>query len=345
MARPLTLLTLAVVAPLIAPTPLHAESTLTITLNDLGTQLAGDLGLELPAFIAQTEGRIDELYRLSRTNELLRTFANVAAFAQRGLGVDYDPDPGDRMFGIVGAGFQGDLSIGSDSEFAGASINASAMVGINLARWGLPRWTVFANGFYLATTVRALEGSLLTAGAHVSYRLLLPSPRQVGANVRWTGLTVTTGLEHGQWNVGAAQALETNVKVTGTVDGASKDKSIHLSSTGVLEVRTSTLAIPVELTTGVRLLGVVTPYLGVGASLATGSSDLDLDLTSTLTINADRLPIGEARITGSDRATPDPLAVHALAGLQLHTRHARIAAQGTLTEGAWAASLALRIAL
>ena len=50
-----------------------AESTITLTLNDQGRQAAAEMGLDVPAFIAQSEARIDELYRLSRTTELLQS--------------------------------------------------------------------------------------------------------------------------------------------------------------------------------------------------------------------------------------------------------------------------------
>ena len=99
---------------------------------------------------------------------LLRAFADVAAFAQRGLGTDVDPDPGDVMIGLAGTGFQGDIAIGAENALlAGSSVNAAVMVGVNLARWGHPRWTVFANGFYLATTVRALDGDLGGVDLHL----------------------------------------------------------------------------------------------------------------------------------------------------------------------------------
>ena len=329
---------LAVVVLALATTSgARAESSIEVMLNARGEQLAADLGIDVPAFIADAEARIDALYRLSRTGELLRAFANIAAFAQRGLGVDYDPDPGDVMVGLAGTGFHGDIAIAAnDSLLAGSSVNAAVMTGVNLARWGRPRWTVFANGFYAATTVRALEGNLLTLGAHVHYRLV---PASRPGRIRWTGLAVTTGLELARWNVGAVQSLETNFRVQGATD----EKSIHISSRGTLALRASTLGIPLEVTTGIRIFDVVTPYAGVGVELATGSSSVDVALDSELTINADSIPIGTAVISGADRSAPDAVAVHALAGLQLHTRHARVSFQGTIADGAWAIALGVRV--
>lgn len=317
--------------------PASADSSIQLMLDEQGRQTAADIGLDVPAFVTQSEARINELYRLSRTAELLSAFANVAAFAQRGLGVDYDPDQGDVMFGVAGTGFSGDIAIGATSTLlTSSSVNAAVMVGVNLARWGLPRWTVYANGFYIPTEVRALEGNLLTLGAHVHYRLV---PSTGPGNVRWTGVAVTTGVEHARWRVGAAQRLETNFRVQGSQD----EVNVHISSEGTLEVRASTLGIPLEVTTGVRLLDVFTPYVGVGAELATGSSEIEVALDSDLTINADRLPIGTALIQASDSSSPDALALHALAGLQIHTRHVRVALQGTIADGVWAVALGLRV--
>lgn len=326
-----------VVLALAHSAPASAESSIELTLNEQGRQVAEEIGLDVPAFIAQSEARIDELYRLSRTAELLSAFANVAAFAQRGLGVDYDPDSGDVMVGVSATGFSGDIAIGAKSTLlTSSSVNAAVMAGVNLSRWGLPRWTVFANGFYIPTNVRALEGNLLTLGTHVHYRLVPPTRP---GRVRWTGVAVTTGLEHARWRVGAVQRFDTNFRVQGTNDVV----GVRIDSEGTLEVRASTLGIPLEVTTGVRLLGVFTPYVGVGAELATGSSEIEVALDSDLTINADRLPIGTARITASDSSSPDALALHALGGLQIHTRYVRVAFQGTIANGVWAVALGLRV--
>ena len=60
---------------------------------------------------------------------------------------------------------------------------------------------------------------------------------------------------------------------------------------------------------------------------------------------ADNIPIGTAKITGTDSRSPDALKLHGFAGLQIHTRHVRIAAQGALQDGAYSVALALRFAL
>lgn len=331
--------TLVLVACVLAARTASAESAIELMLNQQGQDLAQEIGLDVPAFVEQSRQRIDELYRLSRTGELLSAFANVAAFAQRGVGVDYDPDPRDILFGATATGFQGDIAIGdSASSFAGSSINAAAMVGVNLGRWNHPRWTVYANGFYLDTTVRSLGGNLLTLGAHAQVRVV--EPRAPGP-ARWMGVVVTTGLEYASWVVGNAQELDVHFSVMGSLES----KGVHMFSNGTLEVDVQTVGVPVEVSTAVRLGNVVTPYAGAGLELATGSSDVTIALDSVLTVNDERTPIGTARITGSDSRAPDAIKVHAFAGLQFHTRHVRIAAQTAVQDGAFSVALGVRGAL
>src|SRR5262249_40400723 len=151
---------------------------------------ATSLGLSVPELVQAAKDRINELYRLQRLDQLLRAFANTAAFAQRGLGADYDGDAGDLVIGGAIAGVHGDVAIGTTNELLGGSIiNFSVMTGANLARWQHPRWTLFANGFYEGLTLHGLDGHLLTLGAHVQYRL-------VPAHASWTGMAATSGVEY-----------------------------------------------------------------------------------------------------------------------------------------------------
>ena len=318
----------------------RADSSVEVTLNAQGEQLAADLGFSVADMIATTKVKIDELYKVSRLDQLLRGFADTAASAQRGLGVDYDPDSGDILIGATAGAIQGDVAIGTTNEYAGSIFNFAVMAGVNLGRWNQPRWTVFANGFYESTTIHDLDGTLLTLGAHVQYRLVPPT---APSRVRWIGVLATTGLEYAGWTLGKATGgtIESHFTATGT----NGSKTIHMSSTGTLEVDATILTVPVELTTGVRFLDVFTFYGGGGVDLTTGESTVVAQLNSTLSINADQLPVGTAIITGSDANSPSGVSVHGLVGFEIHTRHVRVALQGAFAPGETAVNLGLRIAL
>jgi hypothetical protein len=311
---------LAALLLLVQASPAHADATVTVTLNQQGHDLAAELGFSVPELIAHAEARIDELYRISRIDQLLRAFADTAAFSQRGLGADYN----------------GDVAIGTTNALAGSVINLAGLAGVNLSRWDRPRWTVFASGFYQKTTVHNLEGRLLTLAAHAQLQLVQPTPR---ATVRWTGLAATTGLEYTRWSIGDAGTIVSRF----TAQGPAERATVQMDSEGTLDVLTSTFSVPLEVTTGVRFFNVLTLYAGGGTSLTTGSATITAQLDSVLSINSDHLPVGTAVITGSGENTPSTLAVHAIAGLGIHTRHARVFLQGGVTPDERSVMLALRM--
>ncbi len=321
-------------------TSAHADSSVELTLNAQGQQIAEDIGFSVDGLIAASKTKIDELYRLSQFPRLLTAFADTVAIAQAGMNVDYDPDPGDILIGAGAGGIHGDVAIGTTNELLGGSIiNFAGMAGVNLGRWRHPRWTVFANGFYESTTIHDLDGTLFTLGAHVQYRIVPPS---APGPVRWTGVSATTGLEYASWTVGTTSggSIESHFVVEGTKDR----KSIHMSSTGTLDVNVTTVRVPIEVTTGVRLNNTLVLYGGGGIDLTAGSSEIVAQLTSALSINSDNLPVGTAVITGSESDSPTPFTAHALAGIAVHTRHVRVLLQSQVSPGELAINLGLRIA-
>src|SRR4051794_11848122 len=100
----------------------HADSSITITLNEQGQQLTEDLGVSVPDLIATSKAKIDDLFRLQQLPHLLTAFADTAATAQAGMGVDYDPDSGDILIGASAGGIHGDVAIGTTNELLGGSI-------------------------------------------------------------------------------------------------------------------------------------------------------------------------------------------------------------------------------
>ncbi|HTL34001.1 MAG TPA: hypothetical protein VL326_12790 [Kofleriaceae bacterium] len=328
-----------VVLLMLAGTAHAQQSTVTVTLNPGGEMLAQNLGLSVQDLIDHAEAQIDELYKVSRIDQLLRAFANTAAFAQRGLTVDYNIDPGDVVVGVAGGGVHGDVAIGTTNSLLGGSIiNFGAMTGVNLGRWNQRHaaWSVFGGGFYEQTTVHGLTGHLLTLGAHVQLQAV---PAKARGHAHWTGVAITTGVEYAKWAVGEASmsTIESHFTATGPTEHA----TIHMSSTGTLDVLTTTYTVPVEVTTGGRF-GFFGLYGGGGLSLTTGQSAITAQLSSVLSINHDHLPVGDAVITGSGENTPSPVSVHALVGTEIHTRHVRAFLQGAFAPGETAASLGVR---
>jgi hypothetical protein len=316
----------------------HADSTVIVSLNQQGQDLADQIGADLSQVLADSEARINELFELQGLPHLLHSFANTGAFANHSLGVDYQPHDRDLMFGFVAdSALASDarLTSSDDRVFSATIVNYGFTAGASLGRWNHPRWALSANGSYASTTIRKLAGELLAGGAHVQYKAI---PDVVRGQIRWTGLSITTGLEHSEWEIGLAAPLRLNFTVTGTRDHA----TVALLSQGTLKVVASTTAIPVEVTTGVRLGSVLGLYAGGGLVFATGTSTVTAQLDSTLAINADDLPIGTAMITASESDGPSAVTAHALAGIQIHTSHVRVFVQGLASPDERALSIGLR---
>jgi len=326
----------AVALLLCASAAARADSSVSVTLNQTGRDLAAQIGADVAQIIADSQARINELFELQGLPPLLRSFANTAVFANHSLGVDYQPDPNDLMLGFVaGSAIAADARLSSDKVFSATVVNYGIVASVGLGRWGLPRWTLSANGSYASTTIRGLAGELLSGGAHVQY---LAIPGVVRGHFRWTGLAVTTGLDIANWKIGIADELRLNFPVVGSIDRA----NVELVSDGTLEVVSETIAVPLELTTGLRLGNVFGIYGGGGLTFAGGSSTVTAMLDSVLVINADDVPIGTAVITASETDGPSTVTAHALAGIALHTGHVRAFVQGLIAPDERAVSLGLR---
>ena len=326
-----------VLAILCASAAARADSKVTVNLNQKGQDLADQIGADISQVLATSEMKINELFELQGLPPLLNSFANTSAFANHSLGVDYQPHDKDLMVGFVAdSALASDARLtSSDKVFNAAVVNYGLTAGASLGRWGHPRWSVSANGSYASTTIRKLAGELLAGGAHVQYKAI---PDVVRGQIRWTGLSITTGLEHSEWEIGLAAPLRLNFTVTGSRDHA----NVALVSQGTLKVVASTTAIPLEVTTGVRLGSVLGLYAGGGLTFATGTSTVTAQLDSRLVINADDVEIGTAMITASETDGPSTVTAHALAGLQIHTSHVRVFVQGLASSDERALSIGLR---
>jgi hypothetical protein len=317
-----------------------SSSSVTVTLTPAGEQLAMSLGDGPDIMKQKVLDKINATYQTLRIGALLDAFTATTEFANHGLGVDYATRPGERMVGAVFAG-----ALTSDSSFytaghltTGVIVNFAVMGGANLARWDHPRWSVFANAFYEAGSFRALDGHLLTLGAHVQYRLVQPTPP---GNARWTGVDVTSGLELSRWTLSNSAPIVSHLTVQGSIPGESRN--LELNANGTLSLVATTFTIPIELTTGVTLLDVLGLYAGGGIDVTAGTSTVGVNLDGELTITQDGTDVGHAVIQASGDRTASPLAAHVLAGLQINAPHFHFVLQGLATPAVYGVNVAMRV--
>ena len=281
----------------------RADVTVDVTLTPAGTAMARQLGVSADDLAQRLHDRIDSV--VGTDGASLQAFSDAAVLSSHGLGVDYVSVPESLIVGVAAnaASSSGDLAA-LDRPIGGLAANIAVMAGLNLSPFGHGRWTVYGSGFYRAATFDGIDGAITNGAAHVQYTVI---PATADRVARWTGLELTTGLEMTRWTLGSERAMGTTFSVEG--------QPIGYDMTGHFQLASSSLAVPVELSTGVRV-AVVSVYAGVGLDLVQGHGTIDAQLTGPVH-DMDGRELGTVTITGHDSHGASPFAARALAGVQL----------------------------
>ncbi len=336
---------LALIPVLAAPAVARADATssVTVTLSPGGQAYAATLGLTPEQLSAQVKAGVEEAYQTNNVEGFLQDFTDATAFSTRGIGVDYGSTPRSVMFGFAAnVAAAGDKTVFDEAHpTAGLAANLAVMVGLNLDRWKLPRWSLYANGFYRKGSTDQLKGDITSLGAHVQYRVI---PAQAGGGgatvVRWLGLNVTSGAELTKWNLRTQSAgIDTDVAIAGNAQSG----QVVLNSTGKFDLTSTAVTVPVELTTAIQIAVLASVYAGVGVDFTAGKSTVAASLAGTL--NESTHPdLGTVAITADGTGNASPAAPRALVGVQFNLTALRIFAQANLSATP-AASVAFGIRL
>ena len=104
--------------------------------------------------------------------------------------------------------------------------------------------------------------------------------------------------------------------------------------TGRLDLSATTVTLPIEITTNVRLLYLASLYVGLGLDTQVGSSSLDLGVDGSLTGTRPDTgaveTIGSIAVTGTGSKGPSIVGYHVLLGLQANLWRLKIFTQATL---------------
>jgi hypothetical protein len=283
----------------------QADVTVGVKLNAQGQMLASQLGITSDELASRMRDRIDAA--MGTDGASLQAFSDAAVLSSHGLGVDYVSAPESLIVGVAANAATGTTDAPTTIG-GGLAANVAVMAGMNLSPWRLPRWTLYGSGFYRSETVDSITGHISNGGAHIQYALVLPGPGKVA---RWTGLQLTTGLELTRWTLGTSRAMATTIAVKGTKGSA----TLGYEPMGNFELGSSSVSIPVELSTGVRV-AVVSVYAGVGVDLTQGQGTIDAQLAGPLHDGEGR-ELGTATISGHDSHGASPFGARALGGVQL----------------------------
>jgi hypothetical protein len=315
------------------PSLAAADSQVTVTLSQEGMMLANQLGISPADLEAQIKGEVDDAYSTGDIDGFLRSFSDATSFSARGIGVDYASTPVGFMVGLamnVAAAGSDDLR-NDDSPTAGVAANFALMLGMNLKQWELPKWTIFANGFYQSAATDDLDGNLLSLGAHLQYRLIQPTQHAGGgAAVRWLGISLTSGFEFTRWKLGASggDVLDSELDVQGNTDAST---TLNLDQTGRFDLKTDAFTVPFEISTGFRIALFLSIYGGAGIDITGGKTTLDTSLTGTMTTEDNR-NVGTVAITADGSNSGSPATGRLFAGAQLNLWKLKIFVQANVSQ-------------
>jgi hypothetical protein len=285
---------------------------------------AAGLGMTPEALAQQLISQIDGLFQVTNVGSFLRDFQNAQNFSSKGLGVDYASEAT-----LVEAGATLSLATNVDKAYkpsgsytdppiAGGGANFSLMGGLGMGLFGFDPLMIFGNWFKGSASVGALDGSYQNWGMHAQLRLLGPSRKSSAIKmlIRWGGLAVTSGIDYSHVSLSAKKEISSTLNVM-------PGSPVTVTSTGslVFALDQTTWSVPLEVTTSLRLLSLVTIYGGLGFDWQLGGgSDLNIDMTANLTAGAKGVAgpdLGTATIRVPGKASPSSARMREIVGVQL----------------------------
>ena len=318
----------------------RADVTVDLKLNANGQQLAQQLGLTSQQLAQRIAARIDQVFATDRVGSFLQTFADTSAFSGRGLGVDYGSLPDGALFGMsaTGALATGNETFTGSPLVRGMAANLALMGGLNLAHWGHPRVTMFANGFYRNASTDELAGGIASVGAHVQIAVIEPQEPQT---VRWIGVDLTTGVEVTRWTLGSTHPIGDSFAIAGS---RGQTMEVALDQNGRFDLEAATATIPVEASTGVRVANFIALYVGGAADLSGGAGTVSAATMGELR-DAGGRSIGTVAIAGASSRAMSPFEPRALAGAQLELAQMKLVGQVNVAPSLASVGLGIRFVL
>ena len=297
------------------------------------TQFAGQLGTTPDQIANDILYQVNNLFQTTNVAAFLRDFQNAQAFSAKGLGVDYASETTRVEVGGT-VSFASNLdkaykSSGSstDPPIAGGGANVSLMAGVGGRLVGLDPLMVFGNWFrWDGIKLGQLEGSYHNWGMHAQYRLFGPSRNASALKflVRWGGIAITSGVDYSRMSLSAQKSIHSTFSLP-AYDVGLPQGSISVQSQGTLTftLEQTTWSVPLEVTTSVRLLSMLTFYGGLGVDFQLGGgSDMVIDmqnasLSGKIPGTTGTTDLGTASITVSQHVSPSPARLREIVGLQV----------------------------
>jgi hypothetical protein len=292
--------------------------------------LAAALGTTPELLTQQLISQVDGLFQATNVASFLKDFQNAQSFSSKGLGVDYASE---ATLAEVGATFSFASNLDkaykpsgsyTDPPVSGGGANFSLMGGLGLGLFGLDPVMIFGNWFKGSATLGQLDGKYQNWGMHGQLRLLGPS-RSVSATkllVRWGGIAITSGADYSRLSLSTHRQIKSTITVPSQLaglPGAPVELSSDVNGNLTFEVDQTTWSVPLEVTTSLRLLSLVTVYGGLGLDWQLGGgSDMNILMdNATVTNKATGASLGSVSVHATGHANPSTARMREIVGVQL----------------------------
>lgn len=330
------------------PTLVYSTSSLTVTT---GFGSTADAALQ---------DEINKQFQVPSMTSFLTSMANAQSITNKGQGVSYATD---HSLFVVGGNIGAGLNTTSGFSFSssgglppiGLGVQGSIMAGLSLSKFPLPtigpidlkKFTVFVNFFSYSndSLVDSLTIKTSNFGMHLQYKLI--DGKNIGGIgiLNWGGVALTTGFDTGS----NTMTYKVGQSISATSSGVTYKWTPSAAS--ALELQNSSFSIPLEASTSIRVLYILSLFAGAGVDLNFGGkSTITANLTGPVTnsINATQ---GSATLAITENQGPNFGALRFFAGPQINlvplknTNVLSIYAQGNYsTGGNYGVHAGLRIA-
>ena len=236
--------------------------------RDLVKDLLGDLEVE-------GQEQIDSI----DSGTYLQDSINTQGLTHSLTGMDHGSD---FKYFLVGGSFSAGLNLNGKGigdvlsgnvegdDLKGFSAGGGAVFGFNLN----PKTQIFLSGFKYEFQKDEFTLNFLNVGAKVRYQFI---DGFGNALFRWNGLRLNTGIQFSELKIGYDKSID----IKQSKSSAGIDIEARLKTDIQAQVSLNTLSIPLEASTSITVLSILTPYVGLGANLNFGSANGDVKLTDT----------------------------------------------------------------
>lgn len=314
---------------------LLALSTSTYAVNITVTQSCGSLDATICGQLTtEIENTLNQDLPDVSIGEYGTGIANSQGFAYRGLGSDYS-DNFDWFMVRAAGGFAVEGDLDKPENASGVGVGAAATVGINLdllpidkvGPIELEKLDVFVSFMSYSPDQdledTAFKGDISAFSLMARYQIIDGIDIAPGNLFKWGGVFLHTGIQRSSVEADVTQSFDSE-----TIDIGGGQTATMNNTSATFSFETTNTAIPIEVSTYLRMAWALTLYGGAGFDIVSGSTDVALTAGGTASGNGSVSDYSAAiSANESDSGDADATNLRAFLGGQLNLPFFRLYGQ------------------